>query len=103
MSDVIVCRPDEFLLRRERDCPTCGSSQRFAGRDAVWYGTTWTCCGCGDSWTDGERHPRPFERGWRKKAIAAAERTWEAAAAFDPAGHSAWLHAQARAYLGGAS
>ena len=91
---VILCRPAEFLFRRETNCPTCESNQRFAGRDAAWYGTTWTCCGCGDSWTDGERHERPFERGWRKKSIAVAEKTWADAANFDPADHVAWLRDQ---------
>lgn len=91
---VHVHLPAEFLLRRRRKCPTCKAVRRFAGRDAAWYGTTWTCCGCGDSWTDGERHQRPFRRGWRAEAIAAAQRTWDEAAAFDPAEHSAWVRAE---------
>jgi hypothetical protein len=89
-----LCRPDEFLFRRVMFCPTEQRRRRHSGRDAAWYGTTWTCCGCGDSWTEGERHPRPFQRGWRTKAITAARQTWEAAAAFNPADYSAWMREQ---------
>jgi hypothetical protein len=87
----IVCAPDAFLLRRVGHCSTCDAVQRFAGRDQAWCGVTWTCCGCGDMWTDGHRHERPFRRGWRKENIATAERLWAEAAAFNPNGHAAWL------------
>lgn len=90
----VVCTPDEFLFRRIEHCPTCGGDQRFAVRDAAWYGPTSTCCNCGDSWSEGERRQRPFRRAWRKAAIAAAEQTWEEAGAFDPADYDAWLRAQ---------
>lgn len=90
----IVCRPSVFLLRRITRCPVCERPRQFAGSDAAWYGTTWSCCGCGDSWTDGEMHPRPFARGWRKKAINAARRTWIEAIAFDPREHKAWVTAE---------
>ncbi|WP_328344903.1 hypothetical protein [Micromonospora sp. NBC_00421] len=95
--NAVVCRPNQFLLRRITFCPTEQKRRRFAGRDAAWYGTTWTCCGCGDSWTDGERHERPFRRGWRSAAVAAARRVWDEAAAFDPADHAAWVRAEVAA------
>jgi hypothetical protein len=44
------------------------------GQFAERYGTTWTCCGCGDSWQDGERGERPFAPGWRKRSIEHARR-----------------------------
>jgi hypothetical protein len=87
----IVCAPPEYLSRAVQYCPTCKRRRRFSGRDAAWYGCTWTCCACGDSWTDGERHERPFQRGWRKDAIARAKRTWDDAAAFKTIDHLAWI------------
>jgi hypothetical protein len=39
-----------------------------------WYGTTWTCAGCGDSWQDVERLERPFKPGWRRESIERARR-----------------------------
>ncbi|MFI7073628.1 hypothetical protein [Micromonospora sediminicola] len=91
---VHINRPDEFLPRRIVFCPVEQRRRRMAGRDAAWYGATWTCCGCGDSWTDGEMHPRPFKRAWRKEAVAAAKRMWLEAAGFNPAEHTAWVREQ---------
>lgn len=88
---VAVCSPPAFLWRAIRNCPTCKQRRRFSGREQAWYGTTWTCCGCGDSWTDGEMHERPFKRGWRKGAIAHAKRTWDEAAAFKNIDHLTWI------------
>lgn len=88
---VVVCSPPAFLHRRILSCPVCKQRRRFAGREVAWYGITVSCCGCGDSWTDGERHERPFRRGWRKEAIAAAKRLWTEAAAFADVDHGQWL------------
>lgn len=55
-------------------CPTCQRPRRMLGWHVEWYGTTWTCAGCGDQWSDGERHERPFARGWRKKQIEYARK-----------------------------
>ncbi|MBX6386834.1 MAG: hypothetical protein IRZ07_28300 [Microbispora sp.] len=91
---IIVCAPPVYLHRRITHYPTCQRRRRFSGREQLWYGTTWTCLGCGDSWTDGERHPRPFRRGWRAEAVAAARRDWEQAGRFDRAAHRAWVEEQ---------
>lgn len=91
---LIICRPAEFLRRRIASCPICRSKRRFVGREAVWYGITWSCCGCGDSWTDGELHPRPFCRGWRAEAIARAKRMWDEAGPFDQAVYDRWCREQ---------
>jgi ribosomal protein L37AE/L43A len=56
------------------ECPTCERHRRMLARYQEWYGTTWTCAGCGDQWTDGERHPRPFAPGWRKDNIEHARK-----------------------------
>lgn len=50
-------------------CPTCERDRRMLGWYADWYGTRWTCSGCGDSWADGEREGRPFAPGWRRKSV----------------------------------
>ncbi len=65
-----------FEARRIAYCPTEDRRRRFVTRAQAWYGTEWTCLGCGDSWCDGERGYRPFERGWRPKAIARARDRW---------------------------
>lgn len=86
-----ICRPSEFLSRRIIHCPICKAKRRMAVRDAAWYGPTVTCCGCGDSWTNGELHERPFKRGWRTEAIAKARRDWDAAGPFDKTAYDAWF------------
>lgn len=53
-------------------CPTCERPRRMLGQFQEWYGTTWTCCGCGDRWTDNEPHDRPFCPGWRRANIERA-------------------------------
>lgn len=56
------------------ECPTCARPRRMLGEHAEWYGTTWTCAGCGDSWSDGERIERPFVPGWRQRSIKHARK-----------------------------
>lgn len=90
-SRAVICRPSTFPLRRIVHCPTCKRRRRFAGRDAPWYGPTWTCCGCGDSWHDGERLPRPFKRAWRAEAKARAKQTWTDATGLTRDDHWNWL------------
>ncbi len=90
----VICRTGTFPRRQVAHCPTCKQRRRFAGYDAAWYGTRWTCCGCGDSWGDGEMLPRPFARGWRAEAIARAKRIWAEAAGLTRADHRAWLQAE---------
>lgn len=83
--------PPSVYERRVQFCPTCDCRRRFVGLVAVWYSTTWTCCGCGDSW-DGEsglRMPRPFARGWRQREIRLARQRW--AEGLSPAEVRAWL------------
>lgn len=91
---LVICSPPTFPLRRITYCPTCEKRRRFSAFDAPWYGPTWTCCGCGDQWGDGEMLPRPFVRGWRKKNIERAKKVWDDAAGLTRADHSAWLRAE---------
>lgn len=91
MTRPIVCRPPQFPLRRILHCPTCKTRRRFAGLDAPWYGPTWTCCTCGDSWSDGERLMRSNRRGWRAEEAAKAKRTWTEAGQYSLADHHQWL------------
>lgn len=55
-------------------CPTCERRRRMLFQFQEWYGGTFTCTGCGDRWTDGQMHERPFRRGWRGKQIAGAKK-----------------------------
>lgn len=55
-------------------CPVCKRRRRMLARFQEWYGLTVTCTGCGDTWTDGELHPRPFAPRWRQKAIERAKK-----------------------------
>lgn len=68
-------------VRMRMDC-SCGKNKRHVMHHYEWYGPTlW--CECGDSWEcDIEgmaRSPRPFARGWRKKAQARFEVLWSEA------------------------
>ena len=56
------------------NCPTCGRPRRMLSQFQEWYGATVTCAGCGDRWTDGEMHERPFAPGWRKQGREYARR-----------------------------
>lgn len=94
MTAVAICRAAEYQYRAILHCPNCKGRRRFVCRDAFWYGFTATCCGCGDAWTDGERHPRPFRRGWRIEAITKARGDWENLTAFDKTTHGDWLREQ---------
>jgi hypothetical protein len=48
-------------------CPTCERPRRMLGQHQEWYGVDWTCAGCGEQWSDGERIERPFCPGWRRE------------------------------------
>jgi hypothetical protein len=54
------------------DCPTCARPRRMLAEFQDGYGWTVTCAGCGDMWTDGEMHGRPFAPGWRRERIKRA-------------------------------
>lgn len=89
-----LCRPASFPVRCTAHCPTCGSEQRMAGHLQLWYGQTITCLGCGDMWTDGEMHPRPFKPRWRAENKAAALRWWDEAAGVTESDRRAWIEAE---------
>lgn len=99
MSGFHVNRPASITLRRVTYCPTCEQRRRFTGFDQLWYGPTWTCLGCGDSWSDGVRLQRPFARGWRDKARRKARDRWEGAVRHLGPEHLAWLDASMAPYL----
>ncbi len=71
------------LKRLVRKCFTCKKRTRHVGEFEDWSGWTIRCCACGDSWQqtmDGWwLTPRPFERGWRKRAVAKAQELWRKA------------------------
>src|SRR5262245_44901722 len=86
--------PPKIYVRLITLCPTCETRRRFAGFDAMWYGPTLACLGCGDSFSDGERAERPFARGWRKKSIAKAEEWWAKAVRLNGDEHRQWFVSQ---------
>lgn len=76
MSETIhIClsRKDDEKVSVEY-CPVCKKRRRFYSWFQEWYGWTSTCSGCGDRWTDGEMHERPFQRNWRKEEIESAKK-----------------------------
>lgn len=97
MGSVHINQPGTCYVRRIGNCPTCRQRRRVAGFDQLWYGPTWTCLGCGDSWSDGEMLPRPFARGWREKAIARAQGWWAEAVRFLGPEHRAFLRRERQA------
>lgn len=56
-----------------KPCPTCERRRLMYGWLQHWYGWHVTCTGCGDEWTDGEMHERPFRPRWRAENIASAK------------------------------
>lgn len=66
---VHINQPKTRAFAAVNHCPTCERPRRMLGMHAEWYGTTWTCASCGDQWTDGEMHSRPFCPGWRRDNI----------------------------------
>lgn len=91
---VIVCRPQGMAVRRIAHCPTCERRRRFAGLHEIWYGITWTCLACGDSWGDGMRMQRPFQRGWRAKSRRRARALWDIGVRYWSPEHRAWVDAE---------
>jgi hypothetical protein len=102
LGGAVICRPPRLYRRIVRDCPVCKQRRRFVvWWGGMWYGETLTCLGCGDSWQDGERGYRPFQRGWRQKAIAQAKATW--AQAVTPREYKAAVRAEISEYMAGAA
>ena len=83
---LFVCGGAAYYQRRIMHCPVCERRRRFvfAWSWSPYYAPIATCCGCGDSWSDGDRHQRPFKRGWRQEAIASAKERWNAGSAGVP-------------------
>ena len=72
-----LCRPTWSKVRQPViECFNCKVRRRCLARFQDWYGWTITCLTCGDSWQDGEMIERPFQRGWRKEAVARAKKFW---------------------------
>jgi len=75
---VTICSPTWSKVRQPvLWCFNCKVNRRCLSLFQEWYGWTITCLTCGDSWADGEVLERPFQRGWRKEAVARAKELWE--------------------------
>lgn len=76
-AGVVVCGGTRWIVRRVFTCPVCGHRGRIVMHDPGGYwSVSWTCCTCGDSWSDGELRERPFRRGWRTEAQRRAKADW---------------------------
>ena len=75
---VVVCSaPRGVVRRRVLVCWNCETKRRVVQvYQGAWYGDHFYCCHCGDGWGDGETMARPFQRGWREKAIQRARDYW---------------------------
>lgn len=75
---VVICRAPRGIVRRYvMRCWNCETDRRVVSvSQGMFYGSIQYCCYCGDQWSDGERGERPFQRGWRQKAIARARQYW---------------------------
>lgn len=88
---LILCREPAIYVRAVKHCPVCKRRRRFVGFHRPWHGITWTCCGCGDQWADGELVERPFKRGWRRENTARARATWPEAVKLLGPEHKQWM------------
>jgi hypothetical protein len=75
---------DRFLKKRYVRCPVCECTTEMAVRYEAWYGASYYCCRCGDSWCDGEMYGRPLARYWRRDAVQKHRKLWDRAT-FGPA------------------
>ncbi len=80
VSTVVICGGTVAACRRVLRCPSCQCRRRFVQSHAgLYYDDIFTCLGCGDTWSGGERGERPFRRGWRREALTRARRSWAGA------------------------
>lgn len=80
VGGAIICGPSATNRRKRYEyCPMCMCTTEMVVSFDGWYGTSSYCCRCGDAWCDGDPYPRPFARGWRRKAIRRHRRMWDAA------------------------
>lgn len=100
IASLHINRPASINIRRVMHCPTCDRRRRFSAFDQLWYGPTWTCLGCGDSWSDGMRLERPFRPRWRTEARRRAADRWTNAVRNLGPEHRAWLDKQMAHYQG---
>jgi hypothetical protein len=83
MGQVHVHAPQPSgIVRRVQRCTRCKVRRRFVVKQYEWYGTFSICCGCGTTWSDGERCPD--SAAGRAKHRDRARTAW-ATAAFPPA------------------
>ena len=74
---VTVCGPPPGIHERGTS-PHCKGQRAVYTWDGAYYGYT-GYCECGDAWSDGYLHERPFRRGWRQEAQREFEKKWATA------------------------
>lgn len=96
---LIVCGGTDHFTRSVAMCPVCNERHRMvSSHSSIWYDAITTCCGCGDSWSDGFIMSRPFVRGWREAARSRARWNWNRAV--DRNAHKKWVRDEIAAYRG---
>ena len=50
--------PKGYTFRTIQACGTCKRRRRFIVQMFEWYSTMWTCCGCGNTWSDDGRYKK---------------------------------------------
>lgn len=76
---VHIHQPRGWWRRRILYCPVDGRRTECVVTAYLWYDPEVVCARCGEGWSDGQRDPRPFVRGWRPKAQERARRMWDEA------------------------
>lgn len=88
-----INRGSNTYRRRIIFCPICKRKTRFVQQiNTGYYSPIFTCCSCGDSWSDGELHPRPFKPRWRQEAVRHAQKRWATALSAKEAAESQRRH-----------
>jgi len=74
--EIAICGGGGIPFRTVRFCPNCQRRRRFSGTIVPYYAPIFTCCACGDAYSEEGRLRRPFARGWRKQASRKAMVDW---------------------------
>lgn len=87
MTVIHISYPDDrFLRRRIAWCPFEQRNQEMVVRFEEWYAPTVYCCGCGDTFGEDGRDPRPWRRNWRRDAVRRYRKLWDRATYGPPPG-----------------
>lgn len=89
----VICGGGGVDRREILRCPIdeCMTEVVVHYSSSPYYGPICYCTKCGEYWSDGELAPRPFARGWRRKAQAKARKRWAEATYGPPPDYRAYF------------